>query len=302
MALEEFSDLIDSYCYKVFRNRKWGCDNCPCRRAIEIGNVQMNIISSIGEDNNYRYESVIGVPYMDEDGDISGVFVFSRDITELQRSMNQVRQLSRKILTSQEEERQRVGLDLHDGVGQTILAAQLNFATYLKDPQQYHTRFVAGMECIEQASRELREVYSNLFPSILNDLGLEAALRWYCKNYIGVRAIRTDLHFEMAERLDRNIEITLYRIIQEVFSNIVKHSGADSLCLVLKCSDVILLEISDNGRGFSREEVRAANRGGCGLINMEERVSALNGQLEIESSTDEGTVIRIRIPQNHEED
>jgi PAS domain S-box-containing protein len=116
----------------------------------------------------HRCQAVYGY-----DGRLLGRRGSNRDITDRKRAEEEVLRLNRHIITLQEEERQRVAKDLHDGVSQMLNAAKLNFAAFSQDTEKNRERFDAGMEFIDLASRELREVYSNLYPSVLEDLGLE---------------------------------------------------------------------------------------------------------------------------------
>lgn len=219
--------------------------------------------------------------------------VILRDITETRTLRQHVANLSASILQLQESERQRIAKDLHDSVGQLILAAKINLISYRNNPQQFADRFETGLDIIDKASQELREIYTNLYPSTLRDLGLVTTIRWYARNILEVRGLAVELRLSMKGALEHDAEVNLFRIIQETFSNIVKHSAATRVAVALTAArGTLRLTIKDNGRGF------AQNRpgGGFGLENIRQRIKHLGGQIVIESSPGAGTMYRITLP------
>lgn len=224
-------------------------------------------------------------------GDSIGLIL--RDITETRTLQQHVANLSASILQLQESERQRIAKDLHDSVGQLILAAKINLISYKNNPEHFAERFETGLDIIDKASQELREIYTNLYPSTLRDLGLVTTIRWYARNILEVRGLSVDLKLGLKRALAHDAEVNLFRIIQETFSNIVKHSGATRVSVALSQSrGMIRLAIKDNGRGFTQN--RAG--GGFGLENIRQRIKHLGGQIVIESSPGAGTMYRITIP------
>jgi two-component system NarL family sensor kinase len=191
-------------------------------------------------------------------------------------------------------ERQRVAKDLHDGVGQTILAAKLNFVAFQKDMVKHKERFAAGLQFIDRASRELREIYNDLYPSILSDMGLESTIRWYAKNSLEMNKVKVSFDISIEEKIPHTLEVDIYRITKELFSNIAKHSGADSVNFMLhSSSDMINLEVADNGSGF---EVSSNNeRRGFGISNIKQRVNSHGGEFLLRSAPGEGVSVKIAI-------
>lgn len=241
--------------------------------------------------NDYVY------PIVDRDGTLSRLAVFITDVTEHRRAAEEIKRLSREIMTSQEKERQKVARDLHDGVGQTIIAAKLNFSAFQKDRRKYRERFDMGLQFIDKASQELREVYTGLYPSILSDLGLEAAVRWYAKNYLEASGIVTSQNLEVG-KLPHDLEVNLYRMVQEIFSNIIRHSGAGRVGIELSrpgTGRAIVLAVEDDGSGFDAERLDEVNKG-FGLSNLRQRAEALGGEVGISSRPGRGTRIAVWIP------
>jgi PAS domain S-box-containing protein len=236
-------------------------------------------------------------PLHEPDGEYTGMEGIALDVTARTVAEERIRRLSDEIMSSQESERQRVARDLHDGIGQTILAAKLNFSTYMKNPRKYRDRFERGMQFIDKASEELREVYMDLYPSILRDLGLEAAVRWYAKNCLESHGIGVEMSLRLAAKLPHDMEVNLYRIVQEVFSNIIKHSGAGFVRLDLSSSTVsstVTLAISDDGKGLDSDTL-SGRRALSGIANMRHRAESMRGRISLKSDG-MGTEITVTIP------
>lgn len=157
-------------------------------------------------------------------------------------------------------------------------------------------RFAAGLSLIDRASKELRDLYTRLYPSVLTDLGLEAAIRWYSKHFLDVKGIDVDLKIDLEAKMGRTVETHLFRIVQELFTNVVKHSGADRVHLRLtNQDDRVRLVLEDDGRGFSPEAVRLKLRG-FGLDNIRRRVDDMEGTVKIISVPGGGTSFDILVP------
>lgn len=219
-----------------------------------------------------------------------------KDISRIKKLEEKVVRLHSRLLHLQERERQLVARELHDGVGQTILAAKLNFTSYEKNPEQFQDRFPVGLDLIDRASQELRDLYTRLYPSVLNDLGLEAAIRWYSKVFLEIKNIDVELDIQLKLKIPRPVQTHLFRIVQELFTNIVKHSGAARVRLQMEDleGDVQLI-VKDDGRGFSPDAVRL-NLRGFGLDNIRRRVDDLDGTLRITAEAGQGTRFEITVP------
>ncbi|HOS41932.1 MAG TPA: PAS domain S-box protein [Spirochaetota bacterium] len=220
--------------------------------------------------------------------------VVLRDITARLRAEEEIRRLNRHILTVQEEERQKVSRDLHDSVGQTILAAKLNVEMFQSDPSRYGDRLSMGVQFIDKASQELREIYMNLYPSILSDLGLSATIKWYANHMLEANGIRAHLRIGIRKAIAHEIEVGLYRIVQEIFSNILRHSGATEVRIELvRRKGSLALGVEDNGLGLNAGS--GAPGTGHGIANMRHRAQAMGGAFSIATIPRGGTRITVTI-------
>lgn len=218
-------------------------------------------------------------------------------ISKKNKAEEKVIKLSSRLIQSQENERQKLAKDLHDSVGQTIVAAKLSLLTYKKNPRKHREQLNVAINFMDKSSHELREIYTGLFPSILEDFGLAETIRWYSRYYLRYHGIETDLHIELNKKLSPDLEVNLYRITQELFSNIVKYSQASKVFLDLKTTkeNKLFMRVKDNGVGF-QYNVNSQKMKGFGLLNIEKRVDDLNGKISIDSQKKNGTVIEILVP------
>jgi len=219
--------------------------------------------------------------------------IILKDISEKKKLESRIRKLHSEILRLQEKERQHLAAELHDGVGQTILAAKLNFISYKNDPEKFADKFQIGLDLIDRVSQELREIYTDLYPSLLKDLGLEAAIRSFLKSLFLPVNVRLQSEIQVPENLAHDLEVNLYRISQEIATNAAKHSGATDFSFLLgSTAKCVTLNVTDNGCGF--DVTKHSN--GFGLVNIKRRVDDLGGQVEIVSAVNNGCSITIKIP------
>ncbi|PJZ68480.1 histidine kinase [Leptospira perolatii] len=219
-----------------------------------------------------------------------------KDISHNKKLEKKVASLHTKVLASQEEERSRLSRELHDGVGQLVLAAKLHFQAYERSPSEHPESFKAGLELIDRASQELREIYTNLQPSSLKELGLEAAVRSLTSQIFPLQKIQVKTNFHIAENIPQHIQNQTYRILQEICANILKHSQANKVELrLLSENGYLVVSARDNGKGFEEKEARLKATG-FGLENIRRRTEDLNGTLFLESRPGKGTYYVLRIP------
>jgi PAS domain S-box-containing protein len=225
--------------------------------------------------------------------------------TEVVRQAEVLRELSNRLLQSQDNERRRVARELHDGVGQVLSAIGMGFAQLAMESERLSAR---GRQCladvhemVEQASQEIRTVSHLLHPPLLDELGLDSAVRWYVEGFSerSKIAVRTNLPPKFGRDLPRDVQLSLFRVVQECLTNIHRYSGsATAEVTISRSKDIITLEVSDKGKGIPAEtlaKISAGESGGVGFRGMRERVRQFGGQLEIRSD-EKGTRILVVLP------
>jgi signal transduction histidine kinase len=217
----------------------------------------------------------------------------------------QLRRLSRQILSAQEEERRRISRDLHDEVGQVLTGINLHLATLKKEAtantKDLKRKIARTQRLVEKSVSIVHQFAGQLRPAALDDLGLIPALRSYLKDF----AKRTGLSIRFAsftcgrmEQLDRARRTVLYRVAQEALVNVAKHAQASLVKVrVQQLHRVIRMDVNDNGKSFEVQRVLSAKRNkGLGLLGMRERVEMVGGRFAVESAPGKGTTIRAEIP------
>lgn len=195
------------------------------------------------------------------------------------------------MITGQESERNRIARDLHDGLGGLFSTVKMYFSTlqYEQPALGTHPLFQKSMELTHSASEELRRIAHNLMPEVLLKLGLVNAVQDLCNNIESSRLLHISLQaYGMDSRLNAHTEIMLYRIIQELLNNILKHAQATEVIIQFnRHQEKLSITIEDNGRGFNVDE----NSAGAGLSTIQSRVNYLNGDLNIDSTQGLGTTV-----------
>jgi len=201
------------------------------------------------------------------------------------------------VLEGQEEERRRIARELHDGLGQTIGAIKLNYRTLaLKATTQDHLEDFKKIEfMLDSASSEVRSISHQMMPKELEQFGLIAAVEGTLNLNLANSPVEYQFeHAGFEERIGNQEELVLFRILQELVNNVLKHSGADRLVVqLLRRANHAVLNVSDNGIGF---DVEKHEKKGIGLLNIAGRVDGAKGSFHCESSPGNGTIVTIRIP------
>jgi PAS domain S-box-containing protein len=200
----------------------------------------------------------------------------------------------------QDEERKRIARELHDSVGQLLAAVGMNIgavrAHSSKLPPEAARAVADNAILIEQASSEIRTISHLLHPPLLDVAGLVSALRWYVDGFSERSKIKVDLHIpDDFGRYSEELELALFRIVQECLTNIHRHSGSSTAAISLYRDDNrIVIQVQDQGKGMSPEKQKTLatpGQGGVGFVGMRERVRQLGGSLEVQSGNS-GTTVR----------
>lgn len=212
-------------------------------------------------------------------------------------------ELIKRVLTVQEEERRRIARELHDETGQSLSALIVNLdlvRSTVTDQPKTAEAVDRAKDLAEMTLEEVRKLIYDLRPTVLDDLGLTSALRWYAHQQLDSRGIEVTFSIKLGgARLDTVIETTLFRIGQEAMWNIVKHSGATRVELELDLvPNGVRLKVQDNGRGFRPDDQRPFDplRGGLGLGGMRERAALIGGTVTIRSGEGHGTEVIAELP------
>jgi signal transduction histidine kinase len=214
-----------------------------------------------------------------------------------------VREISGRLLHTQEEERRRIARELHDSAGQITTALQLILVPLESEVQKLNPEFADQIKestaLVDQLSKELRTVSYLLHPPLLDEAGLPSAIRWYVEGFSDRSKIEVGVDVsEDFGRLSHELEMTVFRIIQECLTNIHRHANGQSASIqILRSADELFVEVQDNGKGIagSNGNSSKAVREGVGIRGMRERVKQLGGSFEIRSN-DSGTVITAVFP------
>jgi PAS domain S-box-containing protein len=244
------------------------------------------------------------VPQLDANGAIVRIISSFADVTEMKNAERSIHQLSTQLLRLQDEERRRIGRELHDGLAQTVLAINLSLAQVRQSlaPEEHpaHRALEKARSLTKQMSREIRTLSYLLHPPLLDDLGLVSALSEYVQGFSERSSIEAHLEILCSlTRMPPAVELALFRVVQESLANVQRHSGSSSarVCLSRE-GPLITLEISDLGHGMafsSNGSARARQtRLGVGIPGMRERISQLGGHLDILSDS-AGTTVRATI-------
>jgi len=227
----------------------------------------------------------------------------ARLLEQVQASHERLQALSRQLIDAQEEERGRIARELHDETGQALTSVLVGLRAIedLHSVKTVRTWAQELREIVGRSLRDLQRMAHGLRPSILNDLGLEQALKQLASECTNTCQLSVDLHVSGlgARRMSAPFETAIYRIAQEAVTNAAKHAQAKNVSILLTFteSDVKLI-IEDNGRGFGGDETRTmpGRSNGLGLLGMQERAALLNGSLTIESVPGKGTGIYVHLP------
>jgi PAS domain S-box-containing protein len=238
-----------------------------------------------------------------ESGDKGIVFQSSSvDITEIKRAHEELRHLSAKLMNSQDQERRRIARELHDSVGQSLVAIIMALQVAGQKERDLSGAVIKKLHEAAEAAKtclaEVRTMSYLLHPPALEELGLAAAIRWYIDGFVSRSRIEVTAEISPEiDRLDSDIELTLFRVLQECLTNVHRHSKSQTATVSIHRTPIaIVLEVEDHGRtGVTVQSFRP----GVGIMGMRERVRGLGGTLEI-TSRGFGTHVIVEIPLSSE--
>lgn len=264
------------------------------------------------------WAEIVVSPVYNDRGEIDELVVLGSDITrhkhaeqnmsvktkaEIEKKINQQKFRSVLILEGQEEERKRLAMDIHDGIGQMLTSLKFQIESInLADGAQADQKIGEIQQLITQVIKEVRRVTFNLKPTVLGDYGLQAGLNVFIKEIGKLTDIRLEYRTEgtSTTRLPQKMENNIFRIVQEAINNAIKYSGTPRIEVVLHQTDSeVVITVKDEGQGFDEKlvEARSTNiESGRGFFNMYERTEYINGKLDLRSVPGQGTTITLTVP------
>ena len=263
------------------------------------------------KDGSRFWANVIITALRDKDGNLTGYGKVTRDFTErmlaqkaleeskrnLDASEKSLRHLSLHLLRTQDEERRRIGREIHDSLGQYLAVLKMKLDAMSSTPE-IAEELKECANLVEDCVKDVRTISYLLYPPMLEELGLGSAIPWYLEGFSMRSGIKTT--FDIPEdfgRLTRDTELVLFRVLQESLTNVQRHSGSKSVNIrVFKVNNVVTLEVTDHGKGLPAPILEQGARDwmgslGVGLRGMSERLRQLGGDLDV-SSNHSGTQVR----------
>ncbi len=298
-------------CYALTHYREEPCDDpdhpCPLK---EVKRTKKPVVMEhihYDKDGDARTFEVHGFPLFDIDGNVIQMIEYNLDITErrkaeedLKRSHDQLRGLAVHVEDLREAERVRIAREIHDDLGQALLALNTDISWVKKklpaDQVVLLEKMKAILASINDTIQSVRRISRDLRPAMLESLGLLSSIEWYVNDL----KKRTGLTCKLAFRpetleLDEKLSVTLFRIVQEALTNVVRHANTTQADVKLEeMAGQITLVIQDNGKGITNTQIKAP--GSLGLIGMRERVYPWGGEVHIEGHRGKGTTITVFIP------
>ena len=223
-----------------------------------------------------------------------------RDLTERQHAQTQLRRLSAYLQESVEAERKRIALQVHDELGQALTSLKMGLVQLDRradrPPAEREAHVQAMLAEIDETIVTVRRISTELRPSILDDLGLVAAVEWQCQEFEGRTGTDCRLDVQLGDvQVAPEAATAVFRVLQETLTNIIRHAQASLVQVTLRGEHgQLLLEVRDNGRGITLDEI--GDRHSLGLLGMRERVAAVHGRVDISGVPGQGTAVQIIVP------
>jgi PAS domain S-box-containing protein len=316
-----WSDVIPSGVHRYSRTRAWWhktgkpieADDWASVRARVEGETSINEIIDIEAfDGTRKIIQNSAVPIHDERNAIAGAVVINEDVTdrmatarELENSARQMRVLATRLMHAQDDERRRIARMLHETTAQDLAGLKMMLGRLSRASSQLaesdRALLTESLDLVNRSMRSTRTLSYLLHPPLLDEAGLLSALRWYTEGFAERSGIKIELNLPpVFDRLPQDVEMTLFRVVQEALINIHRHADSPTATVTLEVDgDELTLQIRDEGRGMPADLVaRLTGTGGAlgvGVVGMRERLKQLDGTLDIKSDR-QGTTVRATIP------
>ena len=275
---------------------------------VQVGKAPNNLNFRVKHENgSYRWVNCSVICLFDEAGHPTQCIGFAHDITDLvhsqellaienRRYIEATKAVAQAVVDAQEKERADIGYELHDNVNQILSTSRLYLDLARNDEKERLNLIQKSAEGIANAVSEIRKISRSLVPGSISDLGLRASILDLVESIESTKMLKVEFHHEgMVDELTDKHKLTLFRIIQEQVTNVMKHAEASLLIIELVVGrGFVDLSISDNGKGFDKEGLKAKK--GVGLHNIANRTELFNGTMNMVTSPGNGCKLKIHIP------
>jgi PAS domain S-box-containing protein len=225
-------------------------------------------------------------PWKTPEGNVGGILILAEDITRRKQMEEMLSGMSRRLIEAQEQERTRIGRELHDDINQRLAMLSVELERLGKNPVDIQERVQELRERMADLSNDVQALAHDLHSSRLEYLGVVAGIKSWCNEFGGRQGMQIDCRYNVRSTLPQEVGVCLFRVLQEALQNAAKHSGVKRL--------EVELIVHDSGRGFDVEATKQGS--GLGLISMCERIRLVNGTIDIQSTPTDGTTIHARVP------
>jgi PAS domain S-box-containing protein len=284
-------------CFKYYHGTKAPPQGCPSCNTLKTG---IPASFELFEPYLNMDIEIRALPRFDDEHQVVGIIHIVRDIGKRKKAEKQLHNLTAHLITVREEERAHVAREIHDELGQTLTALNMDIHWMKKklapNQAQLHEKTLSMSKLIREALRLIQKIYSELRPILLDNVGLYEALEWQAMEFQDRTGVTCEVAFDSSPiNLDRDCSIMIFRIYQEALTNVCRHANATKVKLIMNgCDDTLEILLSDNGKGITEEQITAPES--FGIRGMRERVEHLKGDFSIKGIPDEGTKIKIKIP------
>jgi PAS domain S-box-containing protein len=278
-------------------------------QTISRGQVWKGEIRNRAKDGVLYWVDMTIIPFLDAKGEPYEYIALDSDITErkkaeklLSQSYQEIRQLASHLQDVREEERAGIAREIHDELGQQLTGLKMDISWMSKrkvalEDSELHQKAITIMNLLDTTIKTVRRIATDLRPSILDDLGLVAAIEWHCQEFERRSGISTEFITSIEEfHHSSAMAIGLFRICQESMTNVARHAAAShiQISLLEEEDEFILLEIEDNGKGFDSNSI--GDKKTLGLLGMKERTLMMGGEFRMESQPGKGTTLFVTVP------
>jgi PAS domain S-box-containing protein len=259
---------------------------------------------NIGENDEKICLLTNGVPILDKDGNLKGYRGVDKDITDFKKNeaalkkMNEVMtSLHQRLENIREEEQAQISRNIHDHLGQSLTSLKFDLGTLIDKTERgsmENLKLEGMIEMVTQIIRNVQRISSELRPPALDELGLSAAMEWYCEEIMERTGLQLHLELDNVQTENMNKNLALYKVLKESLTNIIRHAGAKNVLVKLCVSEkAILLTIKDDGIGITPDKINSVKS--LGILGMFERIRQFGGDIEIGNPDKKGTEVKVRL-------